>query len=144
MIRLAIRFAIFLAAAAIGLAAAVLLLEDMTIDPASFLLDIVIFAVLRAVLSPFILKTTVRNASAIAGATGLIATYLALLITAWLSDGMRIDGVATWALATLIIWIGSMLASLLIPLAIAKGLLGAWLRRRCEPDGRGAGSVPIF
>jgi len=143
MIRMLISFGIFVVAAAAGLLAAVLILDDMTCTPTAFAVDVVVFAVLRAILAPFILKMTIRNAAAIAGASGLIATFLALLIVTWLSDGLRIDGAATWVLATMIAWLASMAASLIIPLLIAKGLLGVWLQRRC-PEPRGGGAIPVM
>ena len=38
--------------------------------------------------------------------------------------------------ATLIVWIASMLATLLIPFLIVRGLLGAWLRRNAQLDNK--------
>ncbi|MGX7681817.1 phage holin family protein [Jatrophihabitans sp. DSM 45814] len=136
VIRLIIRFCIFVVTAAIGLIVAVIVLPDMSISVSSFLVDVVIFAVLRAILSPFILKVAIRSAPAVVGAAGLISTLLALLITTWISDGLSIRGASTWVFATLIVWIASMLATLLIPFLIVRGLLGAWLRRNAQLDNK--------
>jgi hypothetical protein len=118
MIRFLIRAAIFLASAAIGLLVAKLVLDDMTIDASSFVAVVVIFAVLQSVLAPFIAKVTARNAPALLGATGLISTFLALLVADVASDGMSISGASTWLLATLIVWLVTMLATLLLPMIL--------------------------
>ena len=138
MVRLLINFVIFLIAAAVGLIVAAVVLPDMSLDASSFLLDVLIFAVLRAVLAPFIIKTTIRNARALAGAAGLIATLAALIITVVVSDGLRISGLLTWTLATVIIWLISMFAAFLLPFLILKGLLGGGLRDALRP-GPGSG-----
>ena len=120
MIRFLVRAAIFLASSAIGLLVAKLVLDDMTIDAASFVVVVVIFAVLQSVLAPFIAKVTARNAPALLGATGLISTFLALLVADIVSDGMSISGASTWLLATLIVWLVTMLATLLLPIILVK------------------------
>ena len=120
MIRFLVRAAIFLASSAIGLLVAKLVLDDMTIDAASFVVVVVIFAVLQSVLAPFIAKVTARNAPALLGATGLISTFLALLVADIVSDGMSITGASTWLLATLIVWLVTMLATLLLPIILVK------------------------
>jgi Flp pilus assembly protein TadB len=50
-----------------------------------------------------------------------------LLITDLLLDGLDIEGVTTWVLASLIVWIGAVLANL---------LLGRWLLRRWRRERR--------
>ncbi len=138
VIRLVITFCIFLLAAGLGLLIAALVLPGVSINAASFLLDVAIFAVLRSVISPFVIKVTMRNARALVGAAGLIATVVALVLTTIISDGLTINGAQTWVLATLIIWLVSMLAAFLIPFLILKGLLGGWLRRSFRPPGSAA------
>jgi Mycobacterial 4 TMS phage holin, superfamily IV len=130
MIRFLIRAAIFLVSAAIGLLVAKLTLDDMSIDASAFIGVVVIFAVLQSVLAPFIAKVTARNAPAILGATGLISTFLALLVAEVVSDGFTITGVSTWVLATLIVWIVTMLATLLLPIILVKSGVEAARERR--------------
>lgn len=120
MIRFLINAAIYLGAAAVGLIVAALVLDDFTVDVGPFVVVVVIFAVLQGVLSPFFMKVTDRNASALTGAVGLITTFVALLITDLLSDGLTISGVGTWIVATLIVWIATMIASLLLPVFFVK------------------------
>lgn len=120
MIRFLVRAAIFLASAAIGLLVAKLTLDDMSIDASSFIAVVVIFAVIQSVLAPFIAKVTARNAPAILGATGLLSTFIALVVADVVSDGMTISGADTWLFATLIVWIVTMLATLLLPIILVK------------------------
>jgi uncharacterized membrane protein YvlD (DUF360 family) len=120
MIRFLIRTAIFLASAAIGLLVAKVVLDGMSIDATSFITVVVIFAVLQSILTPFFAKVTSRNAPALLGATGLISTYVALLIADLVSDGLTIEGFDTWVFATLIVWIVTMLATLLLPIILVK------------------------
>jgi len=120
MIRFLIRMAIFLVSAAIGLLVAVAVLDGMSIDATSFITVVVIFAVLQSILAPFFAKVTARNAPALLGATGLISTFVALLVAALVSDGLTIEGVDTWVLATLIVWITTMIATVLLPIILVK------------------------
>ena len=130
MIRFLVRTAIFLASSAIGLVVAVAVLDGMTIDATSFITVVVIFAVLQSVLAPFFAKTTSRNAPALLGATGLISTFVALLVAELISDGFTITGADTWLFATLIVWITTMLATLLLPIILVKmGIENARERR---------------
>ena len=124
------RAAIFLVSSAIGLLVAKLTLDGMSIDATSFIGVVVIFAVLQSVLAPFLAKTTARNAPALLGATGLISTFIALLVADLVSDGLTITGLDTWVFATLIVWITTMLATLLLPIILVKlGVQNARERR---------------
>ena len=120
MLRFLIRTVIFLASAAVGLLVADIVLADFTIDGRSFVIDVVIFAVLQSILSPFIFKAAATSAPAILGGVGLVSTFVALLITELVSSGFTIKGVQTWLFATLIVWIVTMLATLLLPLLLLR------------------------
>jgi len=112
MIRLLIRVGIALLGAAIGLiGAAIVLGNDMSLDGPAFVLALVIFVVLTAVLEPFIEKIGDEHVSLIATFSSLITTFLALLITELVSDGLTISGATTWILATLIVWACTALAT---------------------------------
>jgi uncharacterized membrane protein YvlD (DUF360 family) len=45
----------------------------------------------------------------------LIATLVSLIVTDLVSDGFSIDGVGTWIAATFIVWLGALLAALILP-----------------------------
>ena len=111
MIRLLIRVGVALLGAAIGFVVAAAVLDGMTLDGAAFLLAVVIFVVLTAVLEPLIEKIGDEHLSIISAASSLITTFLALLITELISDGLTIDGLDTWLFATLIVWVCTALAT---------------------------------
>ena len=130
MIRFLIRAAIFFVATAIGLLVAKLVLDDMSIDATAFFVVVIIVAVLQSVLAPFIAKSTARSAPALLGAAGLISTFIALVVANIAVEGLTITGVSTWILATLIVWLVTMIAAFLLPLILVKlGLEKARARR---------------
>jgi len=118
VIRLIVRTAVSVGAAAVGLIVAAAILERMAIDAVSFVAVVVIFAVVGGLLGPFVMKTAMRNAPAVMGGIGLVTTFVALLITDLISDGLTIRGLTTWILATLIVWLATMLASILLPVIL--------------------------
>lgn len=120
MLRLLIRVGIFLASCAIGLLVAVLVLDRMRIEFGSFLLVLVIFAILQAVLSPLTAKIVRRHAETLLGAIGLLSTFVALLITNLITPGLSIRGIGTWIGACLIVWLVTMLATMVLPLLVVK------------------------
>lgn len=121
MIRFLVGLGIYLAAAALGLWIATLLLGDMTISASGFITVIIIFAVLQALLLPFIAAwADKRDSMLLAGGAGLVATFLALVITDLVSSGLRITGILTWILATLIVWLVTLIGMVLIPFVLVK------------------------
>jgi uncharacterized membrane protein YvlD (DUF360 family) len=123
MIRFLVSLLVSFGAAVLGLLVANALLDDMSISGASFLVAAAIFALLMAVLTPFFAVSLRRYAPAATSAVGLLTTFVALLITTAVSDGLSISGTTTWVLATLIVWLGTMIATILLPLIFAKWLV---------------------
>ena len=80
-----------------------------------FFLAVIIFTVVLALLQPFFASQLQRRASAAAGGVSLIATFVALVVTDILSDGVSISGVGTWVLATVIVWAASLIAVFILP-----------------------------
>lgn len=132
MIRFLVRAGIFLGSAAVGLLVASLLVDQMSISATSFLIVVVIFAALQSVLAPFLAKTTARSAPALLGAAGLLSTFLALLITTVVSDGLSISGASSWLIASLIVWLVTMLATLLLPWLLVKAGVQQARQRRAD------------
>ena len=111
MIRLIFRTLIALLANAIGLIVAAALLSGMHMSIGSFFLDLIIFTVVTALLQPFV-AAQFRRLALIAA---LIATFVALVVTDLVSDGLTIDGVSTWIAATVIVWLAALLAAFILP-----------------------------
>ena len=40
---------------------------------------------------------------------------MSLIVTDWISDGLTIDGTGTWIAATVIVWLASFLAAVILP-----------------------------
>jgi putative membrane protein len=121
MTRTLIRIGLALAGNAIGLLVAALLLDKMDVSGAAFVIAVVIFTVLTAVLEPLIVKLTSSKAEVLEGASALITTLLALIITALISDGLDISGAGTWILATIIVWIVTIIAGVVLARVVLKG-----------------------
>ena len=120
MIRMLISAALALVGNAIGLIVAAAVLDKMEISGAAFVVAVVIFTVVDVVIQPFLTQMAARNVSALRGATALVATLVSLIITNLVSDGLTISGAATWLWATLIVWLASMLAGVILPLIFLK------------------------
>lgn len=120
MLRLLAALAVYLLANAVGLIVAAAVLDDMTLDAASFIASLVIFTAVEFVARPLVTKLALQYASALLGGTALVATLLGLVAAEWLSEGVQIDGFLTWALATVIVWIAALLANLLLPVLLLK------------------------
>jgi hypothetical protein len=117
VIRLVVRTVIVLLGNAVGLVVASLVLDDFEIDVTGFVVSLVIFTVAVALLTPFLQSVMQRNrsASAAVGGVALISTFAALVVTELLSDGLDISGVGTWIAATVIVWLGSLIAVFVLP-----------------------------
>jgi uncharacterized membrane protein YvlD (DUF360 family) len=117
VIRLLVRTAITLLGNAVGLIVASLVLDGFDIDVTAFIVALIIFTIALALMTPFLASALRRNASSSAalGGVALIATFVALLVTDLLSDGLTISGVGTWIAATVIVWLASLLAVFILP-----------------------------
>ncbi len=115
MIRLIVRVGIAVAANAVGLLIAAALLDGVHLDGAAFVLAVIIFTVVYALMVPFLASQLRRRGSAALGGVSLIATLASLIITDLLSDGLSISGIGTWIAATVIVWAGGLIAAFLLP-----------------------------
>ncbi len=120
MIRLLVSAVIYLVANAIALLITNAVLDDVTIDGGAFVLAVVIFTVVEVVIQPLITQIGVRHSRAILGSSALIATFVGLVVTTLVSDGLSISGAMTWLLATVIVWAGALVAGLILPALFVK------------------------
>ena len=112
-----VRLVIALAGNAVGLIVASLVFDGFDIDATAFIVALIIFTITLALMTPFLASALRRNrsSSSALGGVSLIATFVALLVTDLLSDGLSIDGVGTWIGATVIVWLASLLAVFILP-----------------------------
>ena len=114
MVRTLIKVGLTIAGNAIGLIVAAVLLDDVHLDGAAFILAVVIFTVAELILEPLIEKMVTEHAERLRIFTSLVTTFLALLVTDLISDGLDIEGATTWLLATVIVWAGALLAGVIL------------------------------
>ena len=115
MIRLIVRTLVAVAANAVGLIVAAVVLDGMDIDVTSFIVAVVIFTIVFAILTPFLAVQLRRLGNGAIGATALIATLVSLIVTDLLSDGFTISGVGTWVAAAVIVWLAALVAAFVLP-----------------------------
>ena len=115
MIRLLFRTIILLLANAVGLIVASLVLSGFDIDVTAFIVAVVIFTVVLALMQPFLASALRRRGSTALGGVSLIATLVSLIITSLITDGFSIDGIGTWVAATVIVWLAALLAAFILP-----------------------------
>ena len=123
MLRLIAVTVVELVANAIGLLVAKWLLPGFAIDLRSFVIVVALFTAVRFILAPLIFKLSFRYVRALTGGIALVTTFVGLLVTTWLTDGLVITGFATWVIATLIVWLFGVIAVLVLPLVIFKKVL---------------------
>lgn len=112
---------VFLGSAAIGLIAADLILDDVEVTASGFIFVVVLYAVIQAVIAPFLMRVAAKNATAFLGGIGLVATFVALLAASYFGDALTISGGATtWISATVIVWLVTAVATLLLPFILVK------------------------
>ena len=115
MIRFVIRTAIVLVANAVGLLVAASLLDGMELDAGGFVVAVVIFTIVFALMQPFLVSQMRRRGSAALGGVSLFASLIALIVTDVLSDGLSIDGAGAWIGAAVIVWVAALLAAFILP-----------------------------
>lgn len=130
MVRFLASVALHLIANAVGLAIAALVLPGFHIQAIGFVVSVLLFTAVEVILGPFVLKMAIQYAPALRGGIALVTTFLGLLVTSWLTDGLRIEGVTTWVLAPLIVWLCVLLAAILLPMVLFKNVLGEARERR--------------
>ena len=122
MIRFVLSAIAQLIANGVALLVANYFLDDMELNASGFLTAVVIFTVAEVLFLPFFRQMAVTKARSLAGSTALVAALAALIVTELVSDGLDIDGLTTWVVATLIVWGASLVTTLLLPIFVFKSL----------------------
>jgi putative membrane protein len=105
---------------AAGLIVAAATLDDVSLTTAALVLDVLIFTGVYLVVLPMLQKQALRRSEAIAGSSALLTTLVALVVTVWLSDGLRISGVSAWIATTVIVWVVSLVIGIALPWLIVR------------------------
>jgi putative membrane protein len=123
MIRLAASTLVTLISNMVALIVAALVLEGMTLSGTAFVVATLIFTGVELLISPLIRQTALTKAPVLLGSTALVASMIALLVTAVLNDGLQLVGLGTWAMAVVLVWMTGLAAKLLLPLVMFKKVL---------------------
>ncbi len=121
---LLLRAVVFLGSSAIGLLIAAWLIDGVSVRVTGFIVTVVVFSVAQALLAPFVAKMATRYASALLGGIGLVSTLLALVLASVLTHGLTIRGIGSWIAATVVVWLASALATMLLPMLLIKKKVG--------------------
>jgi uncharacterized membrane protein YvlD (DUF360 family) len=103
-----------LLANALALVVASMFLTGFAITGFGFVVAVCIFTAATVLLEPLITRIAAKNAPYLLGGIALVTTLVGLVITTLFTDGLHIIGVSTWIMATLIIWIAAIVASLVL------------------------------
>jgi hypothetical protein len=125
VIRFLVRMVVVLIGNAVGLIVASLVFDDFEINVTGFIVSLILFTVAVALLTPFLANAMQRgrSSSAAVGGVSLISTFIALVATDLLTDGLEISGVGTWIGATVVVWLASLLAVFILPFLGLKRFL---------------------
>jgi uncharacterized membrane protein YvlD (DUF360 family) len=120
VIRWLISALLYLAANALGLWVADLVLDGMTLTGSAFLMAVLIFTLVEVLVSPLLTQMAIKGSGALRGSVALVATFIGLLVTSLVNEGLTIDGFTTWIGATVIVWLAALLAGWILPLLFVK------------------------
>ena len=124
MLKFFARMALSLLANALALLVASVLLTGFAINGLAFVVAVCIFTASTTILEPLITKIATQNAPYLLGGIALVTTFVGLLVTTLITDGLRIMGIGTWVMATLITWLATVVGSLILPRFLFKEVLG--------------------
>jgi len=125
MLKFFARMALSLLANALALLVASVLLTGFAINGLAFVVAVCIFTASTTILEPLITKIATQNAPYLLGGIALVTTFVGLLVTMLITDGLRITGIGTWVMATLITWLATVVGSLILPRFLFKEVLGS-------------------
>ncbi len=103
---------------AIGLLLAAILLPEFAIRPISFIVVVIVFTLVQWIAEPLILKMGEKRAPAIKGGIALIVTLVGLLLTDLITNGLTVGGISNLLAATLLVWLGALIASIVLPIYV--------------------------
>ena len=135
MIRLLISTFFHLAANFVGLLVADLLLDDFSIQWEAYIFAVALFTLVEVIADPLVTKIAIKSVPALRGGVALVTSFIGLLLTDIFFDGVSISGAWTWVAATVIVWLGGLLAALILPLILFRKATGRDQAIAPQPQG---------
>jgi hypothetical protein len=111
-----VRWAIvFLASWGIGLLVAAWIVPGVSLSVPGFIVGVLAFAVMQAILSLTILKLPREYASLLLGGTGLALTIVALILASITTHGLTIDSMQSWLATMVVVWLVTTIGAITLP-----------------------------
>lgn len=123
MVRFLARMALMVLANAGGLIIARVILPGLHIDIVGFTLSVLVFTGIMLLFEPFVLKMAIKYMPVLRGGIALVTTFVGLFLTTILTSGLRVEGLTTWVLAPLVIWISVIIMGIVLPMVLFKNIL---------------------
>lgn len=119
--RLLVSILVSLVCSAVALIVAWILLPGFSISVVDFPIEVIVFAAILLVARAATETIVDKHAHILSSFVGFIGAFVALVVTTILTSGLTIHGLGTWIAAAFIVWVGMILANL---------LLGRWMFRK--------------
>lgn len=120
MIRFLFSVAISIVSAAVALLVAAAVVDGVQMQPAGFVVAVLVFTAAQALLAPFVFNLARKYASAVLGGIGLVSTFLALFVATLFPNGLQIQGVTAWVVTPLVVWLITALGTWILGILIIK------------------------
>ena len=132
MVRFLARMALMVLANAGGLIIARVILPGLHIDIVGFTLSVLVFTGIMLLFEPFVLKMAIKYMPVLRGGIALVTTFVGLFLTTILTSGLRIEGLTTWILAPLVVWITVVIMGIVLPMVLFKNILSGVKEERSD------------
>lgn len=132
MVRFLARMALMVLANAGGLIIARVILPGLHIDIVGFTLSVLVFTGIMLLFEPFVLKMAIKYMPVLRGGIALVTTFVGLFLTTILTSGLRVEGLTTWVLAPLVIWISVIIMGIVLPMVLFKNILSGVKEERSD------------
>ncbi len=123
MIRFLAQITLILLANAAGIIIATIVPPGFTINAIGFITSVVFFTTVELLFERFVAKVALRYVPALRGGIALVTTFVGLLLTNIWTSGLEIQGVSTWLLAPMIIWLTVVIMGTVLPMVLFKDIL---------------------
>lgn len=120
MIRMLTRLAVNLVTSVVAFLIAKWIIPGFHLEWSGFFIAVAVFTIAQTVLGPFVFNMARQHASAILGGIGIVSTLLSLIIASLFPGGLTIDGVGTWFIAAVIVWLITALGGWILLALVAK------------------------
>jgi hypothetical protein len=98
-----------------GLLLATLVLTGFRISWGAFVFAVILMSAALALIAPLARKMAETRAPQLLGGIALVAIFLSLVVTSLVIPGVQIAGLGSWIGGTVLVWLGSLVASFLLP-----------------------------